>query len=104
MNVIILILALLLFTYPLSNCLPNEKQIREEIFELGKIKYNSDAKKMFSAYDRNGNDKLDDSEIRVLLQESGGYKWTLGIITDRLIHTLDKNGDHAISSDEIPSE
>ena len=101
---VILIFYSVLFIFHLSNGLPNEKQVRNELFELGKNKYDSDPKKMFTAYDRNGDGKLEDSEVRVLLQESGGYKWVLGIITDRLIHTLDKNGDHAISFDEIPAE
>ena len=104
MNSIIFIFCLLLFTCPLSNCLPNEKQIREELFELGRKKYGSDSKKMFTAYDRNEDGKLDDSEVRVMLQEAGGYNWLLGTITHRLIHALDKNGDHAVSYEEIPTE
>lgn len=104
MNSIILIIYLLMLTVTYSNGLPNEKQVREEILELGRKEYGSSAKRMFAAFDRNNDGKLEDSEIRTLLQKSGGYKWTLKIVTDRLIHSLDKNGDHAVSYDEIPSE
>ncbi|KAI6657273.1 hypothetical protein LOD99_21 [Oopsacas minuta] len=102
MNTTLITTYFLLLILTLTYGLPNEKQIKEEIMELGKKQYDNDPKKMFTAFDRNKNGKLEDAEVRVLLQESGGYKWTLKIVTDRLIHTLDKDGDHAVSYDEIP--
>ena len=104
MNSLILTFYLLILSFTLLNGLPNEKQVREEIIELGKKEYDSNPKKMFAAFDLNKDGKLEDSEIRTLLQKSGGYNWTLKIITDRLIHYLDKNGDHAVSYDEISSQ
>ena len=46
MNSIILIIYLLMLTVTYSNGLPNEKQVREEILELGRKEYGSSAKRL----------------------------------------------------------
>jgi Ca2+-binding EF-hand superfamily protein len=59
-------------------------------------------RKLFDAYDSNGDGKIDPGELEQLLADAGvGNRFTRGLWTKGVVDALDENADRAIDWDEF---
>ena len=106
MNTCVLLCTLFLVVLSVSSSLigDKEEQIKMEVKNYLEKEYDFSWRKMFDALDTDGDGKIVSGELKVLFEKSGGHGWFVqGIIAGKMIERLDKNGDDAISFEEIPT-
>jgi len=79
-----------------------KQELKQKVSQLVALKFSGDAQAAFVYYDQSNDKKLHRAELIDLLKDAGIGNWlTRGSWADAIIAELDRDGDKAISMDDL---